>query len=103
MRPIPDRLTPLECWPVHMTRQDKANHNGCASTTPLATRDEVAHQLQESCTQLCVPHHNLERYDRRSFSCAGPVLWNLLPEDMRLADSLNLAEIEGLSPIELEW
>ena len=23
MRPIPDRLTPLECWPVHMTRQDK--------------------------------------------------------------------------------
>ena len=22
MRPIPDRLTPLECWPVHMTRQD---------------------------------------------------------------------------------
>ena len=23
MRPNPDRLTPLECWPVHMTRQDK--------------------------------------------------------------------------------
>ena len=23
MRPIPDRLTPLECWPVHKTRQDK--------------------------------------------------------------------------------
>ena len=32
--------------------------------------------------------HNLERYGRRSFSCAGPVLWNSLPEDMRLADSL---------------
>ena len=27
MRPIPDRLTPLECWPVHMTRQDKTRHN----------------------------------------------------------------------------
>ena len=26
---------------------------------------------------------------RRSFSCAGPVLWNSLREDMRLADSLN--------------
>ena len=25
MRPIPDRLTPLECWPVHMTRQDKTD------------------------------------------------------------------------------
>ena len=25
MRPIPDRLTPLECWPVHMTRQDKVH------------------------------------------------------------------------------
>ena len=39
--------------------------------------------------QLCVPRHNLERYGRRSFSCAGPVLWNSLPEDMRLADSLD--------------
>ena len=38
---------------------------------------------------LCVPRHKLERYGRRSFSCAGPVLWNSLPEDMRLADSLN--------------
>ena len=38
---------------------------------------------------LCVPRHNLERYGQRSFSCAGPVLWNSLPEDMRLADSLN--------------
>ena len=38
---------------------------------------------------LCVPRHNLERYGRRSFSCAGSVMWNSLPEDMRLADSLN--------------
>ena len=38
---------------------------------------------------LCVPRHNRERYGRRSFSCAGPVLWNSLPEDMQLADSLN--------------
>ena len=36
-----------------------------------------------------LPRHNLEHYGRRSFSCAGPVLWNSLPEDMRLADSLN--------------
>ena len=38
---------------------------------------------------LCVPRHNLERCGRRSFSCAGPVPWNSLPEDMRLVDSLN--------------
>ena len=38
---------------------------------------------------LCIPRHNLERYGRRSFSCAGPVLWNSLPEGMRLAESLN--------------
>ena len=38
---------------------------------------------------LCVPRHKLERYGRRSFSCAGSVLWNSFPEDMRLVDSLN--------------
>ena len=33
---------------------------------------------------LTVPQHNLERYGRRSFSCAGPTLWNALPEDIRV-------------------
>ena len=45
--------------------------------------------ISAGSAQLCVPRHNLERYGRRSFSCAGPVLWNSLPEDMRLADSLH--------------
>ena len=95
-----------------------AKHNGGASTTALATR-EVAYKIvvlvfralhglapayvstlitpyeprralrSTGSALLCVPRHNLERYGRRSFSCAGPVLWNSLPEDMRLADSLN--------------
>ena len=30
---------------------------------------------------LVVPRHNLERYGRRSFSRAGPTLWNALHED----------------------
>ena len=34
MRPIPDRLTPLECWPVHMTRQDKTRQR---TVTPSST------------------------------------------------------------------
>ena len=33
---------------------------------------------------LTVPRHNLEHYGRRSFSRAGPTLWNSLPEDLRL-------------------
>ena len=33
---------------------------------------------------LTVPRHNLEQYGRRSFSRAGPTLWNALQEDMRL-------------------
>ena len=29
MRPAPDHLTPLECWPVHNTRQDKSVRFSC--------------------------------------------------------------------------
>ena len=32
---------------------------------------------------LVVPRHNLERYERRSFSRAGPTMWNAVPEDLR--------------------
>ena len=35
------------------------------------------HHLAYSCGPTCI-------YGRRSFSCAGPVLWNSLPEDMLL-------------------
>ena len=38
---------------------------------------------------LTVPRHNLERYGRRSFSCAGPTLWNALPEDLRVIANIN--------------
>ena len=51
--------------------------------TPYETRGALR---SPGSALLCVPRHNLERYGRRSFSCAGPVLWNSLPEDMRLAD-----------------
>ena len=36
---------------------------------------------------LCIPR-TLTRYGDRSFSCAGPRLWNSLPVDVRLANSL---------------
>ena len=38
---------------------------------------------------LTVPRHNLERYGRRSFSCAGPTLWNALLEDIRMTVNIN--------------
>ena len=60
-----------------------------ACVTTLITSYEPRRALRSAGTALlCVPRHNLERYGRRSFSCAGPALWNSLPETMRLADSL---------------
>ena len=38
---------------------------------------------------LTVPRHNLERYSRHSFSCAGPTLCNALPEDIRMTVNIN--------------
>ena len=38
---------------------------------------------------LVVPRHNLERYGRRSFSRAGPTLWNALPEDLCSTECIN--------------
>ena len=37
---------------------------------------------------LTVKRNNLERYGRRSFSVAGPSLWNALPSDIRNSVSL---------------
>ena len=38
---------------------------------------------------LVVPRHNLERYGRRSFSRAGPTLWNARHEDLRSTVCMN--------------
>ena len=38
---------------------------------------------------LTVPWQNLERYGRRLFSCAGPTMWNALPEDIRVIANIN--------------
>ena len=41
---------------------------------------------------LVVPRHNLERYGRRSFSRAGPTMWNALPEVLRSTECRNKFE-----------
>ena len=61
-----------------------------AYVSTLITPYEPRRALRSAgSAQLCVPRHNLERCGRRSFSCAGPVLWNSLPDSMRMADSRN--------------
>ena len=61
-----------------------------AYVSTLITSYEPRRALRSAGSALLrVPRHNLERYGRRSFSCAGPVLWNSRPEGMRLAESLN--------------
>ena len=40
-------------------------------------------------TSLLIFFHNLERYGRRSFSRAGPTLWNALPEELRSTVCMN--------------
>ena len=51
----------------------------------------VPHRVLRSADRalLVVPRHNLERYGRRSFSRAGPTLWNALPEDLRSTECMN--------------
>ena len=38
--------------------------------------------------KLVVPTYNLESYGRRSFRVSAPILWNNLPQNIRLCDSL---------------
>jgi hypothetical protein len=38
--------------------------------------------------QLVVPAYNLRTCGYRSFSCSAPLLWNSLPQDLRLCTSL---------------
>jgi hypothetical protein len=42
---------------------------------------------------LAVPRYNLERYGRRSFSRAGPTLWNALPGNLRSTECMNTFKV----------
>ena len=81
----------IMCIKRHDRQSTRALHGlAPAYVSTLIMPYEPRRALRSTGSALsCVPRHNLERYGQRSFSCAGPVLWNSLPEDMRLADSLN--------------
>ena len=38
--------------------------------------------------KLVVPNYNLETYGRRSFRVSAPILWNNLPQNVRLCESI---------------
>ena len=59
--------------------------------TDLISVYEPGRQLRSaSRSLLTVPRHNLERFGRRGFSVNAPHLWNDLPDNLRLIDSVIL-------------
>ena len=59
--------------------------------TDLISLYEPGRQLRSaSRSLLTVPRHNLERFGRRGFSVNAPHLWNDLPDNLRLIDSVIL-------------
>ena len=62
-----------------------------AYITDLISIYEPGRQLRSaSRALLAVPHHNLERFGRRGFSVNAPRLWNDLPDNLRVIDSVVL-------------
>ena len=64
-------------------------HGAVHNNTPRYLSDRIStyappRTLRSGTQSLAaVPRINLERYDRRAFSCAGPSLWNALPLGLR--------------------
>ena len=64
-----------------------------AYITDLISIYEPGRQLRAaSRALLAVPHHNLERFGRRGFSVNAPRLWNDLPDNLRVIDSVVLCK-----------
>ena len=62
-----------------------------AYITDLISIYELGRQLRSaSRALLAVPNHNLERFGRRGFSVNAPRLWNDLPDNLRVIDSVVL-------------
>ena len=62
-----------------------------AYITDLISAYEPGRQLRSaSKLLLTVPRHNLERFGRRCYTVNAPHLWNDLPDNLRLIDSVAL-------------
>ena len=71
--------------------------------TDLISVYEPGRQLRSaSRSLLTVPRHNLERFGRRGFSVNAPHLWDDLPDNLRLIDSVILFK-RHLNPFRLSF
>ena len=66
----------------------KALHNTALSylaelCVPIVTDAYRSHLRSADRKELKVPRHNLFTYGHRSFSIAGPMVWNSLPVHLR--------------------
>ena len=60
------------------------HHHGPVYLTSLVTPYAPTRSLRSAAHRsLTIPRYNLERYGRRAFSVAGPLLWNNLPLTIR--------------------
>ena len=59
-----------------------------AYLTSMLTYHTPLSRLRSSTKQFILkqPRYNLETMGRRSFSIAGPTMWNSLPDDLRNVD-----------------
>ena len=74
MRPIPDRLTPLECWPVHMTRrQDNVMQVGGEVAQWLELRASAAWRPRGPGFESCWLHFALQLKNGNSVYPTLPV------------------------------
>ena len=68
---------------VHRCLQGRAPQylmNCCHPTSDVASRQQLR---SSSRHHLLVPRHRRSTLGRRSFSVAGPMAWNALPDDLR--------------------
>ena len=66
--------------------------NGCAPSylSNLLHAYVPTRSLRSSAANLLVqPSYNFKKYGRRAFKCAGPELWNSLPQELRQIESFN--------------
>jgi len=61
----------------------------------LASSDEFRRRLRSADMDTCIVSRTRTRFDDRSFSAAGPQIWNSLPLDLRRPD-IELGEFRRL-------
>ena len=68
---------------VHRCLSNKAPHylaDSCTLLSNIASRQRLR---SAQSSHLDVPRHNRSTLGRRSFSVAGPTVWNSLPDELR--------------------